>query len=151
MKFLSLLVLSIPFIASAQSSPNTFEITGTIQGLSSNSVICITDVNNSSDTLAKTVCSAEKFVLKGKMKEAGLFSIYFEYIKKRKTVFIGAEKIKIEADASDIENMKVTGSATHDLFVSFQNTFKADFERISKSNEAGSTVSFTDEDMKKLE
>ena len=50
-----------------------------------------------------------------------------------------------------VKNVKVTGSASHDDFVAFQNNFNPIFEQLSKSQQPQSSVTFTNDDYEALE
>ncbi|MFM9910758.1 MAG: DUF4369 domain-containing protein, partial [Chitinophagaceae bacterium] len=75
MKKIFLLLLLPCFLEAQVHTKPGFTITGTIKGLKENAVVTLTDLNNTSDTLARTLVKKGVFVLKGFIAESNLFSL----------------------------------------------------------------------------
>ena len=151
MRKLILALSLLPAMAWAQSGQKQLDITGNITGLPGKSAVYITDANQPTDTIAKGIATDGKFALKGNIKEPNLHHLVFAESKKKALLFIGNDKIKVEGDVNNVQQLKVTGSPTHDDFVAFQKHFNPIFERLQQSSVPNSNVSFTNADYEVLE
>jgi thiol-disulfide isomerase/thioredoxin len=132
MKQIIFFFLLIPSIISAQDKPTAgFTITGTVKGLAENSVVTLIDVNNQSDTLARTLVKKGTFVLKGQIAEPNLHQLNFHEAKKKFTGFFGNDNMVITGDISMVQDLNVKGSPTQDDFREFQNLFNPLMMRLS--------------------
>ena len=150
MRSLLLLLLLTPAISWAQKEKK-LEITGDVKGLTNSSIVYIVDVNYPKDTIARTTATNGKFTLKGSLREPGLHQLVFAAEKKKALLFIGNDKIKVEGTTDDVQHLKVTGSPSHDDFVAFQNNFNPTFERLQRSTQPNSDVTFTNADYEALQ
>ena len=151
MRSLLLLLCLAPGFVWAQTDKKTLELNGNIAGLPGKSTVYIVDVNEPTDTLGKAPVTDGKFVLKADIKEPALHYLNFLESKKKALLFIGADKAKVTGDVMDVKNLKVTGSSSHDDFAAFQQHFNPIFERMNKSQEPQSGVTFTEADYNALQ
>src|SRR5687767_2620451 len=151
MRSLVLLLCLVPGLAWAQSDKKSLEVTGNIAGLPGRSGVYLADVNEPTDTVAFAVAKDGNFVLKATVKEPGLHYLNFIETKKKALLFIGNDKVKVTGDITDMKSVKVTGSASHDDFMAFQNHFNPIFEQLNKSTQPQSGVTFTNADYEALE
>ena len=151
MRSLLLLLCLAPGFIWAQTDKKLFAINGSIAGLPGKSTVYIVDVNEPTDTIAKTTATDGKFVLKGSLPEPGLYNLNFVESKKKALLFIGGDKIKYTGDITDIKNAVLTGSPSHDDFIAFQKHFNPIFEQLQKSQVDGAGVTFTNDDYEALE
>lgn len=150
MRSLILILLLTPALAWAQKEKK-LELTGAIKGLPATSIVYIVDVNYPKDTIASTTATNGKFVLKGSLREPGLHNLVFAANQKKALLFIGNDKIKVEGSVDDLQHLKVTGSESHNDFTAFQTNFNPIFERLTKSQQPNSTVTFTNADFEALQ
>lgn len=135
MKRLLLVMFLWPgFLIAQISSAGTFTITGTIKGLSENAVVTLTNLNNSSDTVARTLVKKGVFVLKGFIEEPNLYQLNLHDVQKKSLLFMGNEKITVIGDVADIQRLTVKGSVVHNDFMEFQNSFNPLVQRLSELN-----------------
>lgn len=150
MRSFLLLIFMMPALVWAQDK--RLEITGNIQGLPEKAIVYIVDVNYPKDTIAATTAVNGKFVLKGTIREPNLHNLVFGSTPPKKALlFIGGEKLKVEGHINDVTKLKVTGSPTQDDFIAFQARFNPTFERLQKSTQPNSGVSFSNEDYELLQ
>jgi peroxiredoxin len=150
MRSLLLILFFSPALVWGQQEKK-FEITGAVKGLPAKDIVYIVDVNYPTDTIASTTAADGKFTLKGSLREPGLHHLVFAGTQKKVLLFIGNDKINVSGDVADIQRIKVTGSETQNDFVAFQTHFNPIFERLTKSTQPNSGVSFTNEDFEKLQ
>jgi len=132
MKNLLSVLFLLPVTVLAQSgNTQDFVISGSVKGLAEKSRVFLADANNPSDTLAKTVVKGGVFVLKGHVGEPNMFELNFTSPAKKVPVFMGNDKIKIEGNAENPKELRITGSPSNDDFVEFQKTFNAYFVRLN--------------------
>jgi peroxiredoxin len=132
MKTLLILVSALIGFARAQTVKSTgFVINGHIGGLADKSAVFMTDANKPTDTLSRTVVKNGAFLLKGQVTEPNLYELNFGASKKKTILFIGNEAVKIEGSVNDLAALKVTGSESHDDFMSFQKTFNPYFGQLN--------------------
>jgi peroxiredoxin len=106
-----------PLFVSAQK---TFEIDGSISGFS-DTPVKITDANNNNDIASGKITNG-KFILKGSVEEPTLCRLVIgsdaaQYI------YVENKKITVTGSKANVQHLKVTGSASHNDFVKFQETF----------------------------
>jgi peroxiredoxin len=146
MRSLLLLLLLSPALTWAQQEKK-LELNGNIKGLEDNSIVYIVDVNNPTDTIARTKAAGGKFTLKGSVAEPNLHHLVFAGAQPKKALlFIGNDKVTVEGSITDLQHLKVTGSKSHSDFVAFQNRFNPSFEKLTKSQNPNSGVSFSNTD-----
>lgn len=132
MKQLLVCILLIPIGLLAQTG---FVIKGSVTGLPEASKVTLTDVNNATDTLARGVINGGAFELKGAVKEANLYNLNFDGSAKKAVLFIGNDNVTVQGTIEDLQQLSVKGSAIHDDFVAFQQTFTPLFRTLSEMNQ----------------
>ncbi|MBL7739970.1 MAG: AhpC/TSA family protein [Chitinophagaceae bacterium] len=128
MKRILTVVFLSPLFVFAQ---NSLSLTGSITGLTEGTLVSITDINNPTDTIAKSKAQKEgAIVLKGTMKEPMLVSMNMSG--KRANLFLDNSKAKITGNISDLKTVKITGSPSQAAFDEFQRQFNPLFEKLGK-------------------
>ncbi|MEO5997433.1 MAG: TlpA disulfide reductase family protein [Chitinophagaceae bacterium] len=138
MKRMLMVLLLVPFLSMAQQKG--FLINGSLSGIKNNSLVSLTDANNPSDTLAKSIVTNNTFQLKGQLPEPGLLSLNFSDAQKKTLLFLDNSTVSISGNAAEIQKVKVEGSPTHKDFVDFQVTFTPLF---TKLNQLGDQIKMT--------
>ncbi|MDP4130055.1 MAG: TlpA disulfide reductase family protein [Bacteroidota bacterium] len=119
-------------LANAQGiKPEGFIIHGQVKDVAEKSAVFITDANKPADTLAKSSVKSGVFVLKGQVTEPNLYELNFGSAAKKAVLFIGNENVKVEGSVKNLSKLKVTGSSSHDDFMSFQQTFNPYFHQLN--------------------
>jgi peroxiredoxin len=118
MKRILTILLLVPFVAMAQKG---FQITGTITGLTEGATVQLTNSNDNAQ-LATAKVQKNKFVLKGTMKEPSL-TILNLGANQQAYIFLDNSKVTVSGSAAATRELKITGSASHDDFASFETTF----------------------------
>lgn len=121
-------LLLLPFSIFAQEK---FTVSGAINGLPDGSSVSISDVNNPTDTLARSTVKAGVFELNGSVKEPNLLQLNFDGVKKKSVIFIGNESVQLKGNADSVQNISVSGSRSHTDFETFKNTFNPMFEKLA--------------------
>jgi peroxiredoxin len=130
MNKLFLIFLFIPILASAQKEK--FTINGTMQGATENSAVFLTDANNPSDTLSRGRVKKSNFTLSGTVKEPGLYHINFVSDQKKALLFLDNSNVSLTGNISDLQKLKVEGSASHKDFQYFESTFTPLFTKLNE-------------------
>lgn len=151
MRSFLLLLCLVPSMVWAQTDKKTLELTGDIEGLPGKTNVFVNNVNDPTDTVGKAVATDGKFTLKCAITEPGPFYLNFVEPRKKTLLFIGADKANVSGDIMNIQNVKVTGSGTHDDFMAFQQHFNPIFEKLSRSQQPNSGVTFTKDEFLALE
>ena len=73
----------------------------------------------------------EQFQAKGQIKEPGLYQLESKNGTQKMMLFLDASNINILGDFASMQVAKVSGSAAHDDFVSFNNTFNPLFAKLT--------------------
>jgi peroxiredoxin len=131
MKRVLFLSLFSPLLINAQSSVNTqnigteegLVITGKITGLPENSVVYFAG-NNENDTIAKSIVKQGGFELKAKLDNPDGRLLIFSGLNKKLFLFIGNEHVNITASNAELNDIAVSGSATHAEYEEFINEIK---------------------------
>ncbi len=140
--FLPMLVTAQPVksvAAAAGPADPGFVITASVKGLTEGSKVFLTDINNPSDTLSKGVARTGKFVLKGHVKEPGLYEINYGSAKKKSPLFMGNEEIAVTGTVENLKGLSITGSVSNDDFMEFQNVFNPYFARLNTLGQLSNT------------
>jgi len=132
MKQLLVCILLIPMSLLAQK---TFVINGKVMGLPEASAVTLTDVNSPTDTLARGTIVNGGFQLKGSLREANLCQLNFDGAQKKAVLFIGNDQVTVSGNIEQVQQLEVKGSAVHDDFVAFQNTFNPLFRKLTEMNQ----------------
>jgi peroxiredoxin len=111
-----------PILALAQKENNGFVITGKIAGLANGAEVKLIIPGNPQTEVAKATVAKGEFELKGIISEPSLYNLE---LGPQKTFQLYTEnsKISITGAINDIDNLKVTGSASHKDFEVFKKTF----------------------------
>ncbi|MBC7902456.1 MAG: AhpC/TSA family protein [Gemmatimonadaceae bacterium] len=136
--------LGICFLPLALSAQKQLTLNGKINGVADKALVYLTDANAPTDTIAKSVVSGGTFTLKGSLREASLLNLNFSDSKKKALLFIDNGTVAVSGDASDIQKIKVEGSASHADFLEFQEVFNPLFNNFSKINQAAGKTGLTD-------
>jgi len=120
--------LLFPFALTAQDK---FVVSGNVQGLPEGSAVSISDINNPTDTLAKSTVKSGVFELNGSVSEPNLLQLNLDGIQKKSVLFIGNENVKLSGNTDALQDLAVSGSAVHDDFEIFKKTFNPLFEQLS--------------------
>jgi peroxiredoxin len=136
MKKWTVLIFLLPLLASAQKEGNTgFVIQASIEGLADKSVVTLNDLNNPTDTVAKTEVKNGSFTLKGVIKEPNLYQLNFNAIQKKAVIFLSNDAITIKGNTESIQNLQVSGSTIQKDFSEFQATFNPLFQQLTEMNQ----------------
>ncbi|MBZ5856626.1 TlpA disulfide reductase family protein [Flavihumibacter profundi] len=141
-KLYYLLLICIPAIGFGQMGK--FEIKGTITGLTDKSKVYLTDPDNPTDTIARTISDKNSFILKGELPESKLYNISFVPGGKKGLVFLDNNKIGMQGDISKIQQLALTGSPAHASFVEFQKIFDPFFKHYAQLSEAANKAGVND-------
>jgi len=117
----------LPFLATAQK----LTLSGTIAGLTDNSTVVLTDLENPGSPLAEAKSTAGKFTLSTQLEAPSLLGLGVgDSIKT--AVFLGNETVTVTgAVAQKVDEWKFSGSAVQNSFTEFQNTFVPKFSKLS--------------------
>ncbi len=142
MKKIMIALVLVPFLGMSQQKG--FLITGSMTGVANKSLVYLTDANNPSDTLAKSVITNNTFLLKGELPEPALCNLNFSDPQKKGLLFLDNSKITVSGDVNDIQNLKIEGSPTNRDFQDFQNTFNPLFGKLNQLNEQSKVTGMND-------
>lgn len=130
---LPLMMLILPLFSLAQQAGEPgFVITGDVKGVMDGSAVYLTDANNPTDTLTKSIAKDGHFVLTGHIPEPNLYDINFGSAQKKTVLFLGNDKIGIGGEVADLRTISVTGSPSNDDFMSFQKVFNPYFAHLNE-------------------
>jgi peroxiredoxin len=118
MKKVITVLFLLPLFAIAQKK---FQITGTITGLTDGATIQLINSNDNAQLAAAKVQN-NTFVLTGKIEEPSL-TILNLGANQQAYIFLDNSKVTVNGSAAAIRELKIAGSASHDDFTSFENTF----------------------------
>ena len=110
-------------------------VNGKVSGLKEQSLVFLNDANAPKDTIAKGFVKNGGFELKGSLREPILVSLNFVDAKKKALLFLDNNKIIINGNIADVQNLKISGSFTQTDFQAFQDTFNPLFEKYSRINQ----------------
>lgn len=147
-KFLALLLL-VPFLSNAQE--DGFVMSGQVEGVKPNTVVALTDANNPTDTLSKSIINDGRFRLTGKVSEPGLYNIVFSDSQKKGILFLDNSKISVAGSVADVQKLTYTGSNTQQDFIDFQQRFNPLFQELNTLSEQIKMIGMTDSLNKKSE
>ena len=77
------------------------------------------------------ISSGEKFETAVEISGPGLYQLSVKGSQQKLMIFLDASDVLIEGDLLALQNAKVTGSKTHDVFVLFNATFNPLFAKLS--------------------
>lgn len=134
-------ILLLPFVSMAQQKG--FVINGSLTGLANNSLVFLTDLNNPTDTIAKSVAKNNSFTLKGAMPEPGLCNLNFAATQKKVMLFLDNSTVTLSGNSADIQKTKIEGSPSNKDFQDFQDRFTQLFAKLNQINEQSKTTGMT--------
>src|SRR4051812_14498454 len=137
-----LLLCFLPLLSIAQKK--TFTINGELAGLKDKSLVYLTNINNPTDTLAKSTVAKGKYVLKGSLDEPSLYHLNFGQPQKKVLLFLDNNKVSLSGKVDDVKKIKVEGSPSHKDFQAFENTFNQLFSRYNEVNQLINTRGLSD-------
>src|SRR5215470_19019557 len=113
-------LLLLPLFVSSQTNSG-FVITGSVTGFPEGTVVKLINGNDNSD-MAATKTASGKFMIKGTVDEAQLCKLAIgddnpQYI------YVENKKMTVTGNKTDLQHLKVTGSPSHQDFMTFQKTF----------------------------
>jgi peroxiredoxin len=118
MKKIITVLFLLPLFAIAQKD---FQITGTITGLAEGATVQLINSNDNAQLAAAKVQN-NTFVLTGKIEEPSL-TILNLGANQQAYIFLDNSKVTVTGSAAAVRELKITGSASHDDFASFEKTF----------------------------
>ncbi len=131
-KYLTFLILISTCAIAQQPKQAGFRIEGHLTGLPDNSVVSLSDANKPTDTLARANVKAGVFILTGRVNEPNLFVLNYLGIKKKSSLFIGNEPVKMTGSADLLSAVQITGSTTETDFLAFEKMFNQPFARLNQ-------------------
>jgi peroxiredoxin len=136
MKKVLLILLLSPFAIFAQKAADKkFTIQATVTGLKDGSVVSLTDVNNPTDTVAKSIVKKGSFTLKGSVQEPNLYQLNFNGVQKKSMLFLSNNDITLTGDIGNVQDFQIKGSSSQDDFAKFQQTFNPLFKELTTMNQ----------------
>jgi peroxiredoxin len=131
-KYFIFLILIIGSAQAQQAKPAGFRIEGHLKGVEEKSIVTLSDANKPGDTLARATVKAGVFVLTGHVSEPNLFILNFNSSKKKSSIFIGNETVRIDGDMANLAGIQVIGSASETDFKAFEQIFNPYFARLNQ-------------------
>jgi len=119
MKRFFLLLFLMPLFVSAQTTG--FEISGTVTGFAEGADVKLLN-GNDNNNLTSAKITGGKFLLKGSVDEPTLCKLAFGS-EPPQYIYVENKKMTVTGSRDDLQHLKITGSASHNDFVKFQQTF----------------------------
>lgn len=129
MKYIVALILALPLISFSQTQK--FSLKGSIKGLKDKTELVLKNEDANAEPLSTFISSGEKFETKGEISGPGLYQLSVKGSQQKLMIFLEASNLLIEGDLVALQNAKVTGSKTHDVFALFNSTFNPLFAKLS--------------------
>jgi hypothetical protein len=129
MKHLLLVISLIPTLVFAQEGK--FTVQGTIKGINDKTEIVIKNEELSPTPLATFKSTKDKFEASGIITEPGLYQLSVKGSPQKLMIFLDESNITIEGELVALQNAKVTGSKSHDVFVNFKEIFNPLFVKFT--------------------
>ena len=130
MKNTLLLFLFLPCLLFSQTNKK-YSIKGALKGMKDKTELVLKNDELSKEPISSTKSTGERFEFNGDIKESGLYYITPKDGNNKLLIFLDASKVNIEGDFASLQTARVTGSSSHDDFVSFNNTFNPLFTTLS--------------------
>ncbi|MEY2587861.1 MAG: hypothetical protein RLY11_1710 [Bacteroidota bacterium] len=127
-KFLSICLL-LPSLIFAQSG--NFSIKGILKGMPDKTELTLQNEELDPEPLAKVISTGESFVLKGVIKEPGLYKLSAKNVQQNLFLFMDASDMNIEGDFKSIQTSKIIGSQTTYDFFQFNASFSPMMQKLS--------------------
>lgn len=119
MKRFFIFLFLVPLFVSAQSGG--FEIAGTVTGFTDGTEVKLLNGNDNGNITSAKI-AAGKFLLKGSVDEPTLCKLAFGN-DAQQYIYVEDKKMTVTGSKSDLQHLKITGSASHNDFLKFQQTF----------------------------
>jgi peroxiredoxin len=129
MKYLLLVIFALPTMVFAQGGK--FSVKGTIKGIKDKTELVLKNEELNPTPLATFNSTGEKFETSGMISEPGLYQLSVKGSQQKLMIFLDASSITIEGELVALQNAKVTGSKSHDVFANFNATFNPLFAKLS--------------------
>ncbi len=130
MKKVLLLLCIIPLGLLAQKS-DSFTINGTLKGMLDKTELVLKNEEISPEPLAIVKSHGNQFTMTGRITEPGMYFIQPKDAQQKLMIFLDASTITVEGDFVKLQTAKVTGSATHNDFNSFNTIFNPLFSSLT--------------------
>ena len=110
----------LPLFVFSQTN-NGFVLTGAVTGFPEGTMVKLINGNDNSD-MAATKIGGGKFMIKGSVDEAQLCKLAIGN-ENPQYIYVENKKITVTGSKTDLQHLKVTGSASHQDFMTFQKVF----------------------------
>ena len=131
-KYFFFLSLIFGTVQAQQKNAAVFHIEGHIKGIQEHSIVTLTDANKPTDTLARAAVKDDVFILTGHVNEPNLVVLNFYSSKKKTSLFIGNESVKLNGNIEDLSGMQIQGSPSELDFLAFEQTFNPYFSQLNQ-------------------
>ena len=128
------LILLVPMFSLAQKQTG-FVINATITGLKDQTEVTLNDLNNPTDTIARTQVKNGSFSLKGSITEPNLYQLNINAIQKKAVLFVSNDPITIKGSVENIQQLDIKGGQVQTDFSDFQKTFNPLFQQLTELNQ----------------
>jgi len=129
MKYLLLVIFALPTMIFAQGGK--FSVKGTIKGIKDKTELVLKNEELNPTPLSTFNSTGEKFETSGMISGPGLYQLSVKGSQQKLMIFLDASNITIEGELVALQNAKVTGSKSHDVFANFNATFNPLFAKLS--------------------
>jgi peroxiredoxin len=119
MKRIFLVLFLMPLCVFAQKTG--FEITGSVTGIAEGAQVKLENGNDNSN-MGSAKIAGGKFILKGSVEEPQLCKLTIAS-EQPQYIYVENKKMTVTGSKSDIQHLKITGSASHQDFLKFQEVF----------------------------
>jgi peroxiredoxin len=102
-----------------------------LKGLPDKTELYLKNEESGPDPIASAISNGENFALKGSVSEPGLYQISAKNNQQKLIIFLDQGNINIEGDFVSLQTSKISGSATHDDFMAFNQTFNPLFAKLT--------------------
>jgi len=120
MKTFFFAVFLLPLVAVGQAG-SKFVITGSVTGFAEGTVVKLVNGNDNSD-MASAKMAGGKFTVKGSVEEPQLCKLAIGS-ESPQYIYVENRKIIVAGTKADLQHLKISGSPSHEDFISFQKVF----------------------------
>jgi peroxiredoxin len=120
MKTVFFAVLLLPLFAIAQAN-NGFIITGSVAGFAQGTIVKLVNGNDNGDMATAKIANG-KFIIKGSVDEPQLCKLAIGD-ETPQFIYVENKKITVTGTKADLQHLKITGSSSHQDFMTFQRIF----------------------------
>ncbi|HVZ57295.1 MAG TPA: TlpA disulfide reductase family protein [Chitinophagaceae bacterium] len=131
MKTIVSLLLFVPMLALAQAGTRkaSFTVSGRVAGLADGSLVRLINANDNNE-LSQAKVAKGTFMLTGSVPEPGLYTLVLGK-EKPQPLFLENSRIQVSGEVHKLEDLKVTGSRSHQDFQVFKKAFNPLFARMN--------------------